>query len=315
MKILLIIISIVFANLSFGQDMHFSQFEINRLSFNPSLIGDIKNNYNYKVNLQRRSQWKSVSIPFSTIAFSFENKDFWRNFNYGIEFSNDNSGDANLSTSQINLGISKRFKILNNNLAFGGVVGFAQKNIDLSNLIFEESEDIYTNNLYFPDLGFGAAFQKRMNNFLILNSGISFFHVNRPKQSFQSSSSVYLPTKKNLHVSIEYLFSTSFELKSQFLFTSQNPSKESLIRLDPIYKIGDLEMISSIMYRWKDAIILGCGIYKKNVSGFLSYDINISDLNYASKKRGGFEFAIIYIFGGKKKKIIEKIYEICPKYL
>ena len=88
-----------------AQDIHFSQFYMSPMTLNPALAGnmhDIQATSNYK------NQWGSVASPYNTIAVSVDGRltkkdkaksGFWVG---GVNFYNDKSGDAALSTTQVN---------------------------------------------------------------------------------------------------------------------------------------------------------------------------------------------------------------------
>ena len=101
-----LVISLLISPLFFkGQDIHFSQFSKSTFFLNSSLLGFQKNDY--KATLQRRSQWKSVAIPFSTFTASIERKALFKNNSLGIQFINDIAGDARFKTTGINIIYSK----------------------------------------------------------------------------------------------------------------------------------------------------------------------------------------------------------------
>ena len=66
---LLIILSLAVIKLT-AQDIHFSQFSAIRSSLNPALIG--YQQQDYQIQLQRRSQWESVTKPFSTFSIALK---------------------------------------------------------------------------------------------------------------------------------------------------------------------------------------------------------------------------------------------------
>src|SRR5438552_1845295 len=57
---------------SSAQDIHFSQFYDNAILRNPSLTGIFSGEY--KVGLDYRSQWGSISVPYNTFMISGETR-------------------------------------------------------------------------------------------------------------------------------------------------------------------------------------------------------------------------------------------------
>ena len=136
MKGKIIILLLFFSETVLSQDIHFSQNFANRIYSNPAKVGQISEN-DYRLSFQRKSQWQEVSVPFSTFSTSFENRNIFNNINIGLEFFNDKSGDSKLTHNQLNLALSKNYKILKvNTFSVGAVVGVGQKTIDYTNLIF-----------------------------------------------------------------------------------------------------------------------------------------------------------------------------------
>ena len=103
------ILLLIFAFNLKAQDIHFSQFTISKIGLNPGLVGSQQ--ADYKTRFQKRTQWKSVANPFSTIAIGFEAKSLMKKTAAGFEFFNDKAGDAHFTTSKFNAAISRRFTI------------------------------------------------------------------------------------------------------------------------------------------------------------------------------------------------------------
>ena len=163
MKIKITLLLLFCAKIGISQDIHFSQNFVDRMYLNPSLIGQMENS-DYRASVIRRSQWQSVSVPFSTFSASIENKNIYNNFNVGIQFFNDQAGDSRTTLNQLNLAISKDIKIFEvNTFAIGAIIGVGQKKIDNSALFFEENEDLLNSSFMFSDIGIGASYIQNLN--------------------------------------------------------------------------------------------------------------------------------------------------------
>ena len=282
--------------------------------FNPANVGDIPENDN-RFSMQRKSQWNSVSVPFSSFSTSFERKNIYKDFNFGVSFVNDKSGSSNLTLNQLNVALSKKFDVLKvNSFSVGLLAAFGQKSIDYSDLIFEENENFITNNFIFPDLGFGMNYQTNPHQILSYNFGISSYHLNSPNNSFNEDEISKLPIKNNINFGVNYRLSKKTRIISEVIYTNQSSQKEILIGLRPVIKLDEIYLFPLMYYRINDAAIVGFGMEKDNIQANISYDINTSDLTQASKYRSGFEFSVIYVWKKKDKKI-EIIEQKCPKYL
>ena len=298
----------------FSQDIHFSQYSVDRLYFNPANVGDIPENDN-RFSVQRKSQWNSVSVPFSSFSTAFERKNIYKDFNFGVSFVNDKSGSSKLTLNQLNVALSKKIDVLKvNSFSVGLLAAFGQKSIDYSDLIFEENENFITNNFLFPDFGFGMNYQTNPHQILSYNFGISSYHLNSPNNSFNEDEMSKLLIKNNINFGVNYKFSEKTRVISEVIYTNQSSQKEILIGLRPIVKLDEIYLFPLMCYRINDAAIVGFGMEKDNIQANISYDINTSDLTQASKYRSGFEFSVIYVWKKKDKKI-EIIEQKCPKYL
>jgi len=298
-----------------SQDVHFSQFDSDRINLNPSLIGNLFEN-DFRFSLQRRTQWSSVSVPFTSFSTTYEIKNILPKINFGTQFLNDKAGDSKFTTNQVNLAFSKNLYIYNYDvLSVGAVIGVCQRTVDFTDLIFENTEQFFRDSYVYSDIGISANYITNPNNILSVNFGVSSFHLNTPKNSFSENDNVRLPIKNNYFGRIKYDYLTNITLFPEFLLTNQGATSELVLGLKSEIKSEKVGVIPFLYYRIKDAIIVGFGVEKNNLIANVSYDINISDLNIASNNQGGIEFSIIYQWKKKDRpiNIIDK--EICPKYL
>ena len=315
MKQVIIILFLILFNIANSQDVHFSQFDTDRINLNPSLIGNLFEN-DFRFSLQRRTQWSSVSVPFTSLSTTYEIKNILSKINFGAQFLNDKAGDSKFTTNQVNLAFSKNLYIYNYDvLSVGAVIGVCQRTVDFTDLIFENTEQFYRDSYVYSDIGISASYITNPNNILSVNFGVSSFHLNTPNNSFSENDNVRLPIKNNYFGRIKYDYLTNITLFPEFLLTNQGAARELVLGLKSEIKSEKVGVIPFLYYRIKDAIIIGFGVEKNNLIANVSYDINISDLNIASNNQGGIEFSIIYLWKKKDRptNIIDK--EICPKYL
>lgn len=315
MKQVIIILFLILFNIANSQDVHFSQFDTDRINLNPSLIGNLFEN-DFRFSLQRRTQWSSVSVPFTSLSTTYEIKNILSKINFGAQFLNDKAGDSKFTTNQVNLAFSKNLYIYNYDvLSVGAVIGVCQRTVDFTDLIFENTEQFFRDSYVYSDIGISASYITNPNNILSVNFGVSSFHLNTPNNSFSENDNVRLPIKNNYFGRIKYDYLTNITLFPEFLLTNQGVASELVLGLKSEIKSEKVGVIPFLYYRIKDAIIVGFGVEKNNLIANVSYDINISDLNIASNNQGGIEFSIIYLWKKKDRptNIIDK--EICPKYL
>ena len=304
------ILLLIFAFNLQAQDIHFSQFTISKIGLNPALVGSQQGDY--KTRFQKRTQWKSVANPFSTIAIGFEAKSLMKKTAAGFEFFNDKAGDAHFTTSKFNAAISRTFTIdKQKHISAGLLLGFAQRKVDFSALIFEQVEQLQNPSFSFFDIGIGGNYTRILNdNFFLL--GFSAYNINRPQQSLIEED-VRLEEKYNSYLLSSYRINNRLVLNPCLLYSRQGKSAELLFSSGINYMLNNnTSFISQLFYRWDDAIIPAFGISYNSITAIVSYDINHSDLTAASNYKGGFEFSLTY--GWNKKKQIEKT-KYCPKYL
>ena len=302
-------------NITNAQDVHFSQFNTDRINLNPSIIGNLFEN-DFRFSLQRRTQWGSVSVPFTSLSTTYEIKNILSKINFGAQFLNDKAGDSKFTTNQINLAFSKNLYVFDYDiLGVGAVIGVGQRSVDFTDLVFEDPEQFLRNSYLYSDVGIGASYITNPNNIFSVNFGISSFHLNTPNNSFRENDNVRLPIKNNFFGRVKYEYLINITLIPEVFLSKQGASNELLLGFKSQFKSEKVKVMPLVYYRVKDAIIIGLGVEKNNLIANVSYDINISDLDVASNNKGGVEFSIIYLWKKKDRptKIIDK--EICPKYL
>lgn len=299
-----------------SQDVHFSQFSKSTLLLNPSLTSFQENDY--RVLLQRRSQWESVAEPFNTLTISVEKKDLFPSYSIGIQVLNDIAGDAKFKTTGANFSYSKRLKITKNNLiSIAAGAGVFQRSLSFEELIFSDEEIYEKINFWFPEVNLGISNKYWYNKQTKFISGISFFHLNRSKQSLTENNDVRLNRKINIHSSIYYSINPKVLISPKIFYSTQDKDREAVFAFDAEYLLKrDKKTIlkSGFSYRWADAIIYSFGIEIDNLDCLISYDFNTSSLSEATNNKGGFEFSLAYVWDIKQKeKIIQP--KQCPKYL
>ena len=301
-----------------GQDVHFTQFNKSTFFLNPSLLFIAEKDY--KISLQRRSQWNTVGDPYNTFAVSIKRKNISPKNSFGLQVLNDVAGEAEFKTAGLSLIYAREFfldKKNNINLGFG--VGYFQRSIEFDKLIFQEVENYSNSNFWFPEINIGASNMHIINKKSYIISGVSFFHINKPNQSFVNNDKVRLDLKMNLHSLSVYSFNEKIDFSPSILFSKQKNNQEAVFVFEVIYnpKIKNTKLKSALGYRWEDAIIYNFGIEKDDFEFGISYDVNISSFNQATNGHGGIEFFLSYIWDYKKNKDLKKIIHIetCPKYL
>lgn len=310
-----------------AQDIHFSQFNLSPLVQNPAFAGAL---YRFEANMNYRSQWKSVSIPYKTFAASgmmrltsnWKAKKF---FGLGLQLFNDVSGDGKLTTTSANLALAYHLSVDKFNkigLAFGG--GYGMRKIDSqsfqwgsqfengafnSNIASGEDYGILTNGYFDASTGLiwtrnnqSGKIKVQGNNFNEGSAGFALMHWNRPVYSFIDDSE-RLYAKWVFHGN--YLWSipnTFIAINPSILAYKQGPNKVSVIGGMVRYDLKNASKYTAIyensgaslglFYRTGDAIIVSSMLDLGNFLIGLSYDANLSNLRPATNGRGGFEISL-----------------------
>lgn len=324
-----------------AQDLHFTQFFASPLTTSPSNTGFF--NGDWRVGGNFKSQWPWATSPnisnYRTFAVYGEaallrNKlpdNDW--LGVGLVILNDRSGDGELKVNKFqasaayhtSFGISGKYI-----LSTGIGLGYVTKNIDYSKLYFNDNWD--PNNLFFDQQGFptsepsgdalryidisaGTHFTYVHSKKFNISTGLSVFHLNKPKESFPGRDNrlgmrplvnVIAYTKISDRVHLEPGFMWMYQLKAQeyildllagFTFLNEGKFKNSIVFI-------------GAAGRPKDAIAPMVGFQYKTLRIIMNYDVNVSSLQNASNNNGGFEVSIVYT-GQRAKSGIRMV--PCPR--
>ena len=189
-------------------------------------------------------------------------------------------------------------------------------------------EDWTKTSLFFPDLAAGINFRfqgidatalvDRLDRRSKLDVGIGVFHLLRPNQSFVGDPNVDLPLRISPYLMGTLMLGKSFDLvlngTAQFqdsyrelmglaglkIHINRNLGKQFALQLDFGYRHAN---------GFGDALIPGIEIFYNAWEFGFTYDVNISDFNIATSKRGGPELSLRYIL---RKVRPLPVFKICP---
>jgi type IX secretion system PorP/SprF family membrane protein len=289
-------------------------------------------NYNIRAVANYREQWKSVTTPFRTSAFSFDMNTSRSHQNraslgVGIQFINDKAGDSRLGLTQGNLNISGILELAEDSkLSVGIMGGFGQRSADYTSLRWDNQyiggtylsgassgENLSIPNFTYMDAGAGFVWSYgkeqgyiTQNNGFKMNFGASIFHFGLPQTSYLGSTSEKMNTKFIAHTSAEIgKLNTNLTFIPEVYFVQQGSQREVLIGNVFRYLLQEGSHFTGfkkssavslgLNYRLKDALITTAMIEYANYSVAFSYDINMSSLSTSSKSRGGFEIALRFV--------------------
>jgi type IX secretion system PorP/SprF family membrane protein len=304
-----------------AQDIHFSQFYEAPLLRNPALAGVFTGDY--RVQTIFRDQWNSINNAYRTGSLSGEYKwavgkgnDF---LTTGMEILYDQAGTAALNTTELMPALNYHKSLSNDKpmyLALGFMGGLVSKTLDLSKVTtnsqyngtaydpaLPNGETILSPNVHYLDGALGISFNTAFgaDNKNTMYVGASYYHLNRPKNSFYQNPAVELDPKVVFSAGVKAMINdyTWFSIEADH--SQQGPSAETIGGVMISYKLGDETEKSPYVFNLGGYIRLGDAIIpviKLEMNSFtvgMSYDANISQLSAATQGVGGFELSLSYI--------------------
>jgi type IX secretion system PorP/SprF family membrane protein len=322
-----------------AQDVHFSQFFEAPLLRNPSLAGLFQGDIRFQGIY--RSQWASVTTPFTTGSFSFEYKkqvgsadDF---VTYGTQLLFDKAGAAALTTTNVMPSFNYHKSLngeKNKYLSMGVMAGMVQRRFDRSKIT---TNNHYDGNGYNPSLGDGETLinsnftyfdgsvglsfnstigEKSEDNYFV---GLAYHHFNKPKNSFYNNPEIELESKIVASAGVKFTLNETSYFTIHADYSKQGPFSQLIGGAIYSYKIGeDIEDPKYTLHlggfmRAKDAFIPIVKLDYRPFAFSFSYDANVSQLRTASQGRGGMELSISFI-GFFDRDNSSRFVPLCPKF-
>jgi len=331
---LLVTIFLFWSAFAHAQDIHFSQFEYAPFNLNPALAGQFAGDYRFILN--QRTQWRSVTVPYSTVGFSADAREPGgaKGVGAGLGIYHDRAGDSRFSHFQLNGAGSLMLPLTTDslhNIAFGIQLGLTNQRIDYSALTYDNQ----WNGLVFdPGVDPGEIFARSSRTYLNFHGGLSYFYqpekrkrllvglstfnLASPGQSFFDNDGVKLAVRYNVHLSIDYPIHNDWDIVFSTFRGMQANYRETILGASGRYILEKRAglyrtVFGGMYYRTKDAGYLLAGMDYDQWRVGISYDINLSNLKPASQSRGGFEFSVVYILA--RPKINSAFKRICPEYI
>lgn len=309
--------SLMIASLSYGQDLHFSQFFNSPLTTNPANTGFIPDG-DYRLGINYRNQWSSImTVPYKTMSAYGDVqllKDRFENGWVGLGgvVLKDVAGSGILSSTKVYGSIAYHQMMgYSSLLSLGFNVGYANKQINTANLEFPDQFDgrffdnklptavvLDRNNISYLDMQVGMNYAYFPSDKVYVNGGFSALHVNKPHESFFTSSDL------SDRVAVRYtgFLNGSFKVSDQVIvnpniyYTTQAKAQEIVGGLNAHYDLsgdGSYQLIGGLYYRYKEAIIPMVGLGWLDYTFIFSYDATMSSLKNYNRSRGAFEFSLV----------------------
>ncbi|HRO41612.1 MAG TPA: PorP/SprF family type IX secretion system membrane protein [Flavipsychrobacter sp.] len=324
-----------------AQDIHFSQFYESTILRNPALTGIFTDDY--KVSVQYRNQWSSISKPFVTGQLSFEtkipvndeSKDF---FSAGILAFYDKAGSIDMKTLSVypSVSFNKSFGNQNNSLlSVGFTGGYLQRSFDPSKMTVDNqyqngaydpnsatNENITSAKVNYWDVGAGVAFSSGAGEYSEISYfvGVSGYHFSKPRTSFYNNELIRLEMRWNGTAGLTYRLNENWGFMLQGNYTTQGKYQEIIAGgllnwKKPTERQSEPLFIFYLgaFYRVGDALIPVVKMDYMRYSFGFSYDLNVSGLKAATNMRGGYELSVVKtgLFSDPKW---ERSRTLCPNF-
>ncbi len=331
-QLLNIFIILILAHCVSAQDIHWSQFNDNPIFQNPGNAGNFNGDYRFVANY--RDQWRSVTVPFTTLSLSADGKlDKHKNLGYGILFFHDVVGDGSLRTIEVQGNVSYLLKLSKDSthtLRTGINLGMNHRQLNFDKLYFNNQYDgvqynpsLSSNEVLSNDrktnfsVGIGVVYQYYINKRFNIIAGVGSYNLNKPNQGFYNDV-ILRDIRTNIFAKGIYKIGFDWDIVPSINLSFQGKYNEiifgSSVKYTLIDRLGEYRALyAGGWFRNKDAGYISAGMDYQSWFVGLSYDINFSKLVPASRARGGFEIAVRYILHRFKPKKI--VHRICPDYI
>lgn len=321
---MVVVWSIVFSGISFAQDIHFSQFYQAPARLNPALTGKFMGGY--RLSGIYRTQWGSVTVPYETVNLSGDARDFANvgGLGMGADLFYDKAGDGNLGTFSLNVSSSYTFGLLENgkhHMTFGAQVGWAKKQIDPSQLVFDNtgnSGEAFETGFSYMNVNAGVVWETQFTRRNKLQLGLAVHNLTQPSYNFFTAEENELDLRFTVHGLYKFMLTENLDFIPGFNFQSQGPHSEFDAGMNVKYTINQRKSTYRAVYlglwtRANDAAYIVAAMDYNRLNVGMSYDINYSSLQVASRSRGAFEISMVYTFSDPLPT--RERFKTCPAYL
>lgn len=318
-------------------DKNLSIWYISPVLYNPGAISTGVEDYSFTTNF--RSQWPTIPEPGLGMRTNTLNAEFKipdglmgsNNFGVGLNVLNEQTGVANLMTTNVSIPINYTLQLdKRNKLSLGVSPGYFQQSVDRgsqtwesewngSSFVSDKNTEPGFNNAYGSiDIGTGIFYQHTYRNKTRLYGGIALNHLTKQKINFffPSKDRMYLNTVISVGGDIATK-KRDLRIQPNVIYFKSGPGYNLMagVSLEHILREGsEITTINKTVcvnygfyYRHKDAISATFGFKVKGVRFGLAFDANLSYLSQATNSIGGVEvyFKSMHLYkkSGSKGKI------------
>lgn len=336
MNKILIILGFCISGTVAAQDIHFSQFFFAPQLLSPAETGNFEGRFAFTAN--HKSQWRSVSRPYQTTALGAEANGLigrLPNLALGLQIFSDVAGDSRLTTLTFLTGGAYHFALdaEKKNLIYTGVqIGLSQMSINYSDLYFDQQYNgiVYNPNLptgeefardtrWHTNLHYGLMYKWAKTPRTSVSAGLALHNLTAPNQSFFDALGVDLQPRFSLYANAAIKLAEQFDALPSVRWQNQMTYRETIAGAALRYiLLAERTMYRSVFAgyygRFSDSGIAMAGMEFDAWRVAISYDINLSDLETASRNKGGLELSLRYVL---RKAADQPVFmhKFCPLYL
>ncbi len=299
-----------------GQDLHFSMSPMAPLSLSPALTG--ADDWDIRFGGTWRDQWQSVPVPFRTFSAFYDQKHHRSllgddQLAWGLVFQYDQAGDGKLSWTQLGFRTAYTRAVNDENAAsLGLALDVGQRSFSPERLQFG---DQYNGEFFDPGQNSQENFAETSSGYWSAGAGLNWYyhprnrrtktwhgfavsHLNRPSLNFQDIAQVALPLWVRAYSFGELEINADWDVLFRAHYYWQDSYREVLLaggaQTHLPWNEETITIGATMGYRLNDAIIIGLEGRFREWKWGLSYDVNTSSFQTATRNRGGLELAVHY---------------------
>ncbi|MDQ3682190.1 MAG: PorP/SprF family type IX secretion system membrane protein [Bacteroidota bacterium] len=331
-------ITIIFCTTCFflkAQDPNFSQFFASPLTLNPAFTGKFDGQLRIAGNY--RNQWPTINNAFTTYTASIDAGILKNNISevdqFGVGFMafSDQAGNGVLKSNFLSISTAYHKGLDEdgmNQIGAGFQATYTSKSLDVTKVFFEDqlrsdgftgiSNEVFNNSqlsVNYFDVQAGVLYNGTTNGDNNIYAGISIYHLNRHKETFQNGE-YYLEPR----ITFQAGGRIPLGQFNSFHFSGNHSRQANAINtmIGGAYALNlnaDEDVPTNLYlgswFRFGDAVIPYVGLEWGEFRLGASYDVNTSKLKPGSNMRGGGEFSLIYVRQPRDQNV-KKLN--CPKF-
>ncbi len=324
--------------LSWGQDLHHTNYRYTPLYLNPAQAGNFYGTIRFGGSYRQQGEkllLKGYKTPqlFADMPINFAfRKEDW--IGVGIHAYSDVSGDIPISTSGmlINLAYHLSLDLKQTSIISIGVqYGMTQKKIDNIDKIILGSKYINTGGpkidldklqdykSSFADINIGITYKKKLKDGQSFIVGLGVFHILKPTYKGIVRNN-YLDRRITIHSNYHFRYNDRIYMQPQIIASLSGNAYDITPQFKAFYKLKkdtrskkyNDNVYFGLGYRVADALEIMIGTHYKDYDIGISYDLTVSSAAIYNDHQGGIEIGLFKILKISKKPKVKPVI-FCPR--